>query len=366
MDIISGDFNCIIAGGGTGGHLFPGIAVAKELEKRSDRARILFVVGRNRMEAEILSRYGYEVRSISVEGIKGRGWKKGLGVLLGLPKSFFQSKSILKEFSPAFVFGVGGYSAGPMCLAARLNGIPTAIHEQNSFPGLTNRLLSRLVDRVLISFEESSAHLKGSDIYLTGNPVREELFHSVETRPKSGSQFTVLVVGGSQGAQAINKVFLEALEYLNARGRSINVIHQTGRLDYDRVAEDYKERGLKGEFIPFIQDMASAYNRADIVVGRAGASTVFELAGLGKPSILIPYPYAANQHQEANALSLAREGGAVMIRQQDLTGMYLAELLMKYMDDPTALFEMGLMAKKMGRPDAAKVIVDKLMELKNH
>jgi UDP-N-acetylglucosamine--N-acetylmuramyl-(pentapeptide) pyrophosphoryl-undecaprenol N-acetylglucosamine transferase len=361
----SGAFKGIIAGGGTGGHLFPGIAVARELESRFDKARILFVVGRQRMETEILSRYGYEVKSISVEGIKGRGWKKGLGVIMGLPKSFFQSTSIIKEFNPAFVLGVGGYSAGPLCLAARFKGIPTAIHEQNSYPGLTNRLLSGLVDRVFISFEESRTYLKGTDIFLTGNPVREELFQDAGIEHKSGDIFTVLVVGGSQGAQAINKAFLEALEYLKARRRNINVIHQTGQLDYDRVADDYNKRGVKGEFTPFIQDMTTAYNRADIVVGRAGASTVFELAGLGKPSILIPYPYSTNQHQETNALSLARVGGSVMILQKDLTGKSLAEVIMKYMDDAEALREMGLKARKLGLIDAANLIVDKLIGLKS-
>ena len=353
----------IITGGGTGGHLFPGIAVAKEVEKRFENSHILFVVGRQRMETEILSRYGYSVKSISVEGIKGRGLKKGLTVMLKLPNSFFQSLSLIKKFSPDFVLGVGGYSAGPFCLAARFKGIPTAIHEQNSYPGLTNRLLCGIVDRVFISFEESKAHLKGKQMSLTGNPVREELFTGNDFKQKDQKTFTVMVVGGSQGAMAINKVFAEALEHLNAGGRNPVVIHQTGTEDYKRTVGDYKNKSIKGNLHPFIRDMAAAYKRADLVISRAGATTICELAALGKPSILIPYPHATNQHQEINARSLVRAGGAEMILERDLTGRDMAHTIMRYMDNRQALKDMGTQAEKIGRKDAAKVIVDQLLEM---
>jgi UDP-N-acetylglucosamine--N-acetylmuramyl-(pentapeptide) pyrophosphoryl-undecaprenol N-acetylglucosamine transferase len=310
-----------------------------------------------------LSRYGYKVESISVEGMKGRGWKKGLSVIAGLPKSFFQSISVIKRFLPDFVFGVGGYSAGPFCLAARFKGIPTAIHEQNSYPGLTNRLLSGFVDRIFVSFEESKVHLKGKEPVLTGNPVREELFSDDRVEQKNQEEFTVLVVGGSQGAMAINKVFAEALEYLNAEKRFPSVIHQTGKADFKRAEKDYRNRGLKGELNPFIQDMNTAYKRADIVVSRAGATTIFELAALGKPSVLIPYPYATNQHQEINARSLVRVGGAEMINESDLTAKGMARTIMKFMDNRPALEEMGTRAKKMGRRDSAKEIADQLLDL---
>jgi len=356
-------FRVIIAGGGTGGHLFPGIAVARELERRFENAGILFVVGRQRMEPEILARYGYEVTSIDVEGLKGRGWKKGVAVMVKLPRSVFQSASIIKEFSPALVLGMGGYSAGPVCLSARFMGIPTAIHEQNSYPGLTNRLLSRFVDRAFISFEESRVHLKGGAVLLAGNPVRDELFSGRGSGHEDREKFTVLIVGGSQGARAINAAFAEALAYLYSRGRALDVIHQTGKTDYGRVLEDYRNRGLKGELTPFIQDMAAAYNRANLVVSRAGATTISELAALGKPCILIPYPYSTNQHQEFNAHSLVRAGGAQMIRQSDLTGEGMAHVLMKYMDDRSALEAMGKQARKIGRRDAAKVIADQLVKM---
>jgi len=356
-------FKAVIAGGGTGGHLFPGIAVANELEKRFEGPEILFVVGRQRMEAEILGRYGYQVASISVEGIKGRGWIKGLAVFFRLPSSFFQSISILRRFSPAFCLGVGGYSSGPFCLTSGLIGIPTAIHEQNAYPGLTNRLLSRFVDRVFVSFEESGNYLKTRSLVLTGNPVREELFSVNDVKCHDRDRFTILVLGGSQGAKAINEAFVEALEYLKQMGRYPGIIHQTGKTDYNRVEEDYRKKELEGELSPFIHDMCTAYHRADLVVSRAGASTIFELAALGKPSVLIPYPYAANQHQEINAGSLVRVGGAEMLRESDLTGEKLAHVIIKYMDSRASLEEMGIQARKMGRRDAAKVIVDHLVEM---
>ena len=357
------ELRAVIAGGGTGGHLFPGLAIAREIEKRYRGANIIFITGRRKMESEILSRSGFHQIPIEVEGLKGRGWKKGITVLSKLPYSFLQSVSILRAFSPHLVLGVGGYSAGPVCLAARILGVPTAIHEQNSFPGLTNRLLSKVVDRVFITFEESREYFPGGAFYLTGNPVRNEILAKGEPREKPNNRFTILVLGGSQGARAINRAFVNALSILRERDRDPLVIHQTGEMDYARVLEGYTKRDFKGEIASFIQDMAGAYGRADIAVSRAGATTVSELAALGKPSILIPYPHAANRHQEINARMLAAVGGAEMVLQKDLTGEVLAELLMKYMDDRKVLSEMGRRAREMGRRDAAKVIVDQLAEM---
>ncbi len=356
-------FCCLIAGGGTGGHLFPGIAVAGELKKRFKNVGIIFVVGHRKIESTIVSSHGYRVVSIDVEGLKGRGWRKGVTVLLKLPKSLFQSFFIIRRFSPAFVFGLGGYCAGPVCMAAKLMRIPTAIHEQNSYPGFTSRLLSRFVDCTLVSFEESKKYFKGEPLVLSGNPVRRELIAPRGKADKKDAHFTILVIGGSQGARAINEKFVLTLEYLNRNGRTPQVIHQTGEMDYERVVQDYQDRGLEGELVPFIQDMAKAYGRADLVVSRAGATTIFELAFLGKPSILIPYPFATNQHQEMNARSLVQTGGAEMIHQKYLTGEALGDLVIRYMNDPLALNRMGEQAKGLGRADAAKVIVDHLMEI---
>ena len=359
---------CIIAGGGTGGHLFPGIAIAGELQSRCKDTELLFVVGRRRMESEILRRYGFQVAFIHVEGMKGRGWKKGLTVLSMLPKSLVQSMRIIKDFKPSFVMGVGGYSSGPFCLAARLMGIPTAIHEQNSYPGLTNRLLARMVDHIFISFEESASYFKHRNSILTGNPVRHELLSPAQDSLLPKDHFTVLVVGGSQGARAINEAFVKAYGVLKKSGKNIAFIHQTGEHDHKRVVEEYGVEGLdalelEANVIPFIKDMASAYHRADMVVSRAGATTLFELAALSKPSILIPYPYATNGHQETNARSLAHRGGAEVVLQKDLTADGLAKRLLTYMNHPQLLKKMGEAARSFSCPDADRIIVDEILKL---
>lgn len=353
----------IIAGGGTGGHLFPGLAIAREICKRSEKAELLFVTGRRKMELDILDRTGFLQSSIDVEGLKGRGWFKGLRALVKLPLSFFQSFSIIRGFSPNIVIGVGGYSSGPVCMVARLMGIPSAIHEQNSYPGLTNRLLCRVVDRVFISFEESRGHFPGGSLLLTGNPIREELLKGETTIEEQKETFTILILGGSQGARAINRSVVATLKILKERGKTLGVIHQTGKTDYEEVVEAYGREGVKGEIQPFIEDMGRAYNQADLVISRAGATTVSELAALGKPSILIPYPYAANRHQETNAQMLVRAGGAEMMLEEALSGQRLAGSLMRYMNDRPVLTEMGQRARKVGRGDAAGIIVDKLMEM---
>jgi UDP-N-acetylglucosamine--N-acetylmuramyl-(pentapeptide) pyrophosphoryl-undecaprenol N-acetylglucosamine transferase len=249
--------------------------------------------------------------------------------------------------------------------------VPSAVHEQNSYPGLTNRLLARAVDCCFVSFEESVRFLKCRRIVLTGNPVREEFFAGVspsdsgaaENRKNIDSPFTVLVVGGSQGAIAVNEAVVEAVRILKRKGSALRVIHQTGKKDFERISLSYSELNADVEVSAFIYDMAAAYRRADLVVGRAGATTIFELAAIGKPSILIPYPFAANNHQEANARSLVKAGAAEMVLQRYLGGELLSGLIMKYMADPARLSAMSGAALGIARPDAAAAIVDGLMEM---
>ena len=342
LDFNDGTFRCLIAGGGTGGHLFPAIAVSRELEKRVDKVDILFVAGHKRLEAEILKRYGFQVVPIKIEGMKGRGWKKGLSVLIALPKALFQSIRIIKHFKPHVVLGVGGYSSGPVCISAKLMGIPTAIHEQNTYPGLTNRILSRVVDGIFASFRQSEKYFKKRDVIVSGNPVRQDLYEEHVNKSKGkNNTFSLLILGGSQGARAINNVIPECLLCLNEKGVFPYVVHQTGELDFENVKEKYREKNLKGEIVSFIEDMRSAYGKADLVVSRAGATTIFELAVLGKPSILVPYPHAANQHQKANAMNLAQIGAAEVIEESDLSGEVLARYIKKYLSDRTALEDMG-------------------------
>lgn len=353
----------VVAGGGTGGHLFPGVAVAKEICRRFEGAEVLFVTGKRKMESEVLRKTGFRQTSIAVEGMKGTGLLKGAWVAMKLPWSLLESLWIIREFSPHLVLGVGGYSAGPVCLAARVMGVPSAIHEQNSFPGVTNRLLCRVVNRVFISFEESRKHFSGGSIHLTGNPIRPEFVTSETKAGGNGKLFTVAVVGGSQGARAINEAFVQALALLKERNRPCRVIHQTGELDYERTVALYKEKGVEAEVKPFIQDMARVYRESDLVVSRAGAGAVFEMAAMGKPSLLIPYPFAANRHQETNARFLAEAGAAEMILQEDLTGEVLADRIAKWMGDRPALEKMGQAARRVSKPDAAQKIADLLLEM---
>jgi UDP-N-acetylglucosamine--N-acetylmuramyl-(pentapeptide) pyrophosphoryl-undecaprenol N-acetylglucosamine transferase len=356
----SGGLRVIIAGGGTGGHLFPGVAVGKEVLNRYPGSEILFVTAGREMETNILADAGFQRATVAVEGIKGLGWPEALKAMLKLPYGLGQAVNIIGRFSPDLVVGVGGYSAGPVCLAARLMGVPVAVHEQNSFPGLTNRLLSRVAHMVFISFKESRDYFPARQVFLTGNPIREDFLEGDEGKGKENTAFTILVTGGSQGARAINKAFLGALEIMKYRGRDPEVIHQTGEKDFDWVREEYRKRGLRGDIMPFIKDMRQAYLRADIFLGRAGAGTIFELAAMGKPSILIPYPYAANNHQDTNARVLAGVGGAEVLLQENLTPERLAGLLTGYMDDEGALRKMGERVRTAAKPGAAKAIVDHL------
>jgi len=356
-----------MAGGGTGGHLFPAIAVARELQARVEECNIVFVLGRKGRGEKILRAEGLEVSTLAVEGIKGKSMGKTMAVVVRLPLTFLESMRMIRARRAHLVFGVGGYSAGPICAAAKVLGIPMAIHEQNAFPGLTNRLLSRIADKVFISFEESRDHMGVTEALVVGTPIRQELLAQANGLGKSSKEFTLLVLGGSQGAKAINRAMVEAVKLLDREGRKLRVIHQTGEYDHERVRHDYFEAQMASkircQLFPFIQDMVWAYGEADLVVSRAGASTLFELATLGKPSILVPYPFAANNHQEMNARAMVRAGGALLIGQRELSGPLLAETIAKLMDDQTRLKEMGEAAKALARPEAASRIAEGLLQL---
>jgi UDP-N-acetylglucosamine--N-acetylmuramyl-(pentapeptide) pyrophosphoryl-undecaprenol N-acetylglucosamine transferase len=365
------ELRIIITGGGTGGHLFPGIAIARELKKSCEKVNILFIVGRSKMEREIITKAGFEIRSIYVEGILGKGFLQLIRACYKLLVSSVQSFFIIRKFQPHLTVGVGGYTSGPVCLMGCFLRIPTAIHEQNSIPGITNRILAPLVKKVFISFEESKRYFKKGNFFLTGNPIRDELLNpekSLEWGSKSNDytinqRFVILVMGGSQGARTINKAVLFALKELKSTGFHPFVIHQTGSHDLKAVVAEYHALGIDGEVMAFIQDMASAYARANLVICRAGATTIAELAALGKPSILIPYPYATHQHQDVNAQILVSSGGADIILQRDLQGKTLATKIRMYMENSDALQQMSSFVLKAGRPQANKIIVEQLMEL---
>jgi len=354
----------IIAGGGTGGHLFPGIAVAEEFLAREPGNQVLFVGTERGIEARVLPRLGYRLERIEATGMRRVGFFrsiKGMGLLLA---GYRQSARIVREFRPDLVLGVGGYSSGPLVLAARRQGRCCFIHEQNAHPGLTNRLLAHLAARVFISIEESKKYLPAGKCSLTGNPLRKLIVEGARQRRATGDGagiFSILVFGGSAGAHRINVAMTEALPRLSGLGDRLVITHQTGENDLEQVREAYARAGMNAEVVPFIDDMAGAYGRADLVVCRAGATTIAEVTACGKPCIFIPYPYAVDDHQRKNAEALLEKDAGFMILDRELSGEALAGMIAGLARDPGRLENVGRNAAALGRPDAAREIVDAML-----
>ena len=354
----------LIAGGGTGGHLYPGMAVAEEVVRRG--GQVLFVGTARGLEARAVPAAGYQLELLEVSGLKRMGLMAILRGLFRLPKAFFRSLAILRRFRPDVVLGVGGYASGPMVLAATLWRYPTAIQEQNSVPGITNRILSRLVRLVLVAFDEARRFFPAAQIDMVGNPVRAKLLATLTADAQSGEQGPgILVVGGSQGAHAVNDLVLAAVEVLSKNASLPAVVHQTGPSDLDRCKERYRALCVldRVEARPFIDDMATEYHRASLVVARAGALTLAELAIAGRPAILIPLPTAADDHQSKNAARFARAGAAIVLNQQTVTGVQLAQLLGDLIADSGRRQAMVTAMRSLARPMAAAEIVDRLEKL---
>ena len=348
----------LIAGGGTGGHLFPGVAIAEELRAREPDATITFVGTKRGIEARVLPDLGWTLELIDVSGLKTVGALGALRGMARLPRAYWQARSLLKRLQPDAVIGVGGYASGPVVLAARMRGIPTAICEQNSIPGFTNKLLGRLVRRVFLSFEGSKRFFKPTKIVMAGNPVRRELVQRLlAAAPATDGPVHVLVSGGSLGAVAVNELAAAALAVL-AKERPLAIVHQTGEKDLEATRARYAAAGVTADCRAFIKDMAAAYHEADLVIGRAGATTVAELAIAGKPAVFIPYPFAADNHQELNALEMTERGAALMFRQAQLTPAALADALRPLLADPAKRAAMGAAMKALAKPGAAAAVVD--------
>ncbi len=362
----------IIAGGGTGGHLFPGIAVAEEFQNRNiKKTDIIFVGTHQGIEARIIPKQGYDLKFLRAEGIVGKSILKKLKAFIIFFLSIIDSINILKKVRPDIVLGVGGYASVGMVLAARLKGIPTMILEQNSVPGLANRVLSNFVDSIAVTYQESMVHFPSYKTTLTGNPVRKQMLLKDKKDIDAAyslfsidrDKFTIFVFGGSAGASSINYAMIEALKYLTEFRDSIQFLHQTGKKDYYVVRDAYRSHGFKGVVAPFIYQMAEAYAVSDMVVSRAGATTLSEITVMGKPSILIPYPYAASNHQEYNAIKLKNMGAARIILDRELTGQRLAfEIKELYLNNDLRA-DMARAASAFGRLDAAEKIVDLAMSL---
>ncbi len=357
----------LIAGGGTGGHIYPGIAVAEELKRLDPAIEIMFVGGDRGLEGRVVPEAGFELFTIGARGLPRRAPWKVPGALLANAGAFLASIGIVNSWQPDVVLGTGGYVSAPVVVAAWLARRPVVLQEQNSVPGLTNRLLARVADEVHLAFSESRGWFARKDrLKLSGNPVRREIL-SGERKPAL-ARFglaegipTAFVFGGSRGARRINEATLDAIARL--RGHlGAQFILQTGKEDFAWAREKAEAQGLPVTVVPYLTHIHEAYAAADLVVCRAGAMTLAEIAACGVPAILVPYPYAAYNHQEVNAQNLAERGGAVMIKDGELTGERLAHELSRLLKDRETLIRMSANARRFARPDAAQRIARNLME----
>jgi UDP-N-acetylglucosamine--N-acetylmuramyl-(pentapeptide) pyrophosphoryl-undecaprenol N-acetylglucosamine transferase len=358
----------LIAGGGTGGHLFPGLALAEEVKTRHPRNEVLFVGTPRGLENRIVPRNGFPLELIDVGPLKGQG---KLGTLRGLgriPRALWQSRRILRRFDPDVVVGVGGYASGPVVMAAWMMRIPTAVQEQNALPGFTNRTLGHFARACFIAFDEARAGFPPARTHLLGNPIRRAFLDNyLHSKELSGQRLSVLVTGGSQGAHVLNLRVAEAIERLApAFGQRLSVLHQTGEKDLPEISRRYHAlagTGLTARAAAFIDDMAGAYAQADLLVCRAGATTIAELTVCKKPAILVPFPFAADDHQTVNARSLVSNGAALLLPERDLTGEKLAGELRGLLEDRERLRRMARQSGLLGRPEAAREIAEVCVSL---
>ncbi len=346
----------LIAAGGTGGHIYPGIAIAKEIIRRDAGSEVLFVGTARGLETKIVPDNGFQLTLINSAGLKNVGFVGKVKGMMILPKSFIEARKILKEFSPDVVVGAGGYVTGPVLLTAHFLGFPTLVMDSNALPGFTNRRLARFVDKAALTFEAALPYF-GKKGIVTGNPVRGEFFGIADK--EIGDTLNVLIFGGSQGSRAINAAMTDSLGILKASGADIRVMHQTGETDYETVRSAYATQNWENADIrPYISNMVEAFNDADVIISRAGATTCAEVAAAGKAAIMIPLPTAADDHQRKNAEALVKNGAALMILQSELSGATLAKELTELSSDRAKLTAMGSAARKMSRPDAAEATVD--------
>lgn len=348
----------LIAAGGTGGHIYPGIAVANELMRRQPKAEVRFVGTARGLENKLVPRAGFQLSLIESEGLKNVGIAARLRGLLILPHSFRAAHRLIREFQPNVVVGAGGYVSGPVVLTAALMRVPTMVMESNALPGWTNRTLARFVRKAAVSFEAALPYFRGKGV-VTGNPVRREFFE-IPQRVRRDWSFSILVFGGSQGARAINEAMVAALPRLESLRDRLKITHQTGETDFEKINAAYTEAGWSEQLDvrTYIDDMVASFAAADLVICRAGATTTAELTAAGKAAIMIPFPFAADDHQRKNAEALEAAGAARMILQQDLSGESLAEGLQTLIRDGGKLSEMEEASRRLARSDAAAAAVD--------
>jgi UDP-N-acetylglucosamine--N-acetylmuramyl-(pentapeptide) pyrophosphoryl-undecaprenol N-acetylglucosamine transferase len=344
----------ILAGGGTGGHVIPALAIANEL-KKSYGAEVLFIGTARGIENRLVPAAGYPLRLVRVGQLKNVSLITRAKTALDLPRAVWDAGRMLDEFGPDVVIGVGGYASGPAMLAAVVKHIPTLAFEPNVVPGFANRVVARFVSGGAVHFEETAKYFRHAEV--TGVPVRQAFFEiPVLINQKRGGTPTLLVFGGSQGAHAINEAMIRCLPELLRQAPGIHIIHQTGERDYNDALVAYRAFGESAEVFKFIEDMPAAFARADLVVCRSGASTVAEITAAGKPAIFVPFPRAADDHQRVNAEALARLGAAVVVEESKLEGVWLAETIAALLGDPRRLQAMSAAARELAHPDAARDI----------
>ncbi|MCL4501443.1 MAG: undecaprenyldiphospho-muramoylpentapeptide beta-N-acetylglucosaminyltransferase [Deltaproteobacteria bacterium] len=345
----------VIAAGGTGGHLFPGLAVAREFQARLG-ASVTFITSPKAVATRILESAGFPWETVASRALKGQGIFSRLGTWWHLPGSIQEAVTRLKTLQPHLVLGMGGYTAGPAGVAAWSMKLPLALHEQNALPGFTNRWLARLADRVFVSFPASLDQFPRNLAVWTGNPAREEFFR--ESPPRPEQPFTVLITGGSQGAHHLNMEVLAALPELKNLKDRLRFLHLTGDADREEVAAGYDRAGFAARVEAFNSEMPELMAQAHLIVCRAGASTLAELTAVGRAALLVPYPFAANNHQEFNARFLVEAGAAQLILNKDFTGSLFAGKIQQYMAEPETLARMEAAARRLAKPEAAKEIVE--------
>jgi UDP-N-acetylglucosamine--N-acetylmuramyl-(pentapeptide) pyrophosphoryl-undecaprenol N-acetylglucosamine transferase len=361
------DETYVIAGGGTGGHLYPGIAIAEELLRRRPGAQVVFAGRGLPLEKTIVERHGFTLLPIRSGGVVGKSLAGRVAGAIQALRGVFEAMGVIGRLRPRAVIGVGGYASGPMVLAAALRRVPIVIQDQNAVPGLTNRLLGRVADRVALTYDDTRRYFGGKGV-LTGNPIRAEFAaadrdRAPRRRAVPGAPFHLLVFGGSQGARALNTAVLESLPFLAPRRDRLRIVHGTGASDADRVRAAYAAGGFEADVQPYLGAIRAAYEDADLVIGRAGASTVSEIAACGRAAILVPLPTAAHDHQTRNAAGAQAAGAAILLPEKDLTGERLAAAVTGLMDDAARLDDMERAAAALARPDAAARIVDLVREV---
>ncbi len=345
----------LMAGGGTGGHVIPALAVARELKARGHEA---FFVGTNQgLEAKLVPDAGFELKCIEIGGLNRVSARQRAVTLAKLPFTTLGCGRLLRGVSA--VFSMGGYAAGPPVMAALLCRIPVIVMEPNALPGFTNRIVGRFVYRALVAFEETARYFPPGRTEVTGVPVREEFF---SVPPPEGDALNLLITGGSRGSRTLNRASRESWPLFRAMGPSVRIVHQTGEAEYESLRDEFARSGIPGQVSPFIADMPAAFAAANLIICRSGAGAVAELAAAGRPSILVPFPFAADDHQARNAEAMERGGAARLVRDAEMNGEKLASLVRELSARPHTLAAMGAEARKLARPGAARRAADTLEE----